>query len=63
MQDGQRKIDFPAKLEMYIHQVCSNPTDHQHDPKYKSGWDATSALGCPAVTIDDRQYCQFKCAF
>jgi hypothetical protein len=54
MGDGQRKFDFLAKLETYIHQVCSNPTDHQHDPKYNSGWDAASALGCPAVTIDDR---------
>jgi hypothetical protein len=53
MQDGQRKFDLSAKLETYIHQVCHNPTDHQQDPKYKSGWDAASGLGCPAVTIDD----------
>jgi hypothetical protein len=57
MQDGQWKLDLSAKLEMYVHQVCSNPTDHQHDPKYKSGWDATSELGFPPVTIENRGYC------
>jgi hypothetical protein len=62
MRDGRRKFDLSAKLETYIHQVCSNPNDYQHDPKHKSGWDAASALGCPPVTIDDRRYCRFKCA-
>jgi hypothetical protein len=62
MQDSQRKFNLLAKLEMYMHQVCSNPTEHQHDPKYKSGWDAASALGCPPVTIENRQCCWFACA-
>ena len=57
MRDGRRKFDLSAKVETYIHQVCSNPNDYQHDPKHKSGWDAASALGCPPVTIDDRRYC------
>jgi hypothetical protein len=59
MQDGRRKFDLSAKLKSYIHQMCSNCTDHHHDPNYKSGWDAASALDCPPVTIDDRCYCQF----
>jgi hypothetical protein len=45
-----------------MNQVCSNPTDHQHNPKYKSGWDAASTLGCPPVTTENRQYCWFACA-
>jgi hypothetical protein len=57
MQDGRWKFDLSTKLETYIHQVCSNPNDLKHDPKYKSGWDAASVLGCPPVTIDDRRYC------
>ncbi len=61
MRDGHRKFDLSTKLEKYIHQVRSNPNDLKHDPKYKSGWDAASALGCPPVTIDDRRYCPFKC--
>ena len=62
MQDGQSKNNLSAKLATYINQVCSDPNDAQHNPKYKSGWDAASALGCPPVTIDDRQYCRFACA-
>jgi hypothetical protein len=58
MRDGsRRKLDLSGKLETYIHQVCSNPNDHQHHPKHKSGWGAASVLGCPPVTIDDRRYC------
>ena len=60
MQDGCQ-LFLSIKLETYIPQVCSNPNDLKHDPKYKSGWDAASVLGCPPVTIDDRRYCWFKC--
>ena len=60
MRDGRRKFDLPAKLDTYIQQVCKNPTDLH--PKYKSGWDAASQLGCPHVTIDNRYYCRFQCA-
>jgi hypothetical protein len=60
IRDGCCKFDLLTKLETYIHHVCSNPNDHKHDPKYKSGWYAASMLGCPLVTIDDRCY-QFKC--
>ena len=42
-----------------MNQVCSDPNDHHHKPKFKSGWDAASTLGCPPVIIDGRQYCQF----
>ena len=64
MRDGQTKNNLSAKLSTYINQVCSDPTatdNDQHDLKYKSGWYAASALGCPSVTIDDRQYCHFAC--
>ena len=60
MRDGRRKFDMSAKLDTYIQQVCNNPTDLH--PKYKSGWDAASQLGCPHVTIDNRYYCRFQCA-
>jgi hypothetical protein len=62
MQDGHRKFDLSAKLQTYMNQVCSNPNNHHYDPRYKSGWDAASALGCPPVTIDGRQYCKFACS-
>ncbi len=62
MRDGRSKNYLSAKLATYINQVCSDPNDIQHNPKYKSGWDAASALGCPPMTIDDRQYCRFACA-
>ena len=60
MREGRRKLDLLAKLETYIQHMCNNPTDLH--PKYKSGWDAASQLGCPHVTIDDRCYCHFQCA-
>ena len=60
MRDGRRKFDASAKLETYIQQVCTIPTNL--NPKYKSGWDAASMLGCPPVTIDDRLYCRYQCA-
>jgi hypothetical protein len=60
MRDSRRKFDASAKLETCIEQVCTNCTDQS--PKYKSGWDAASTLGCPPVTIDDRCYCRFPCA-
>ena len=62
MRDGRRKFDMSAKLDTYIQQVCNNPTNLH--PKYKSGWDAASQLGCPHVTIaiDNRYYCRFQCA-
>ena len=62
MQDGQRKFDLSAKLETYMSQVCSDPTNNEHEPMYNNGWDAASALGCSPVTIGDRQYCKFGCA-
>jgi hypothetical protein len=61
MRDGRRKFDLSAKLESYMNQVCSDPNDHHLEPKYKSGWDAASALGCLPVTIDGKQYCKFAC--
>ncbi len=51
MQDGHQKFDLSTKLETYIHQICSNPNNLKHDPKYKSGWDAASALGCPCAAM------------
>ena len=62
MRDGGSKNNLSAKLATYINQVCSDPNDAQYNPKYKSGWDAASALGCPPVTIDNRKYCRFACA-
>ena len=56
------KNNLSAKLATYINQVYSDPNDGQHNPKYKSSWDAASALGCPPVTIDNRQYCCVACA-
>ncbi len=50
MRDGQRKFDLLAKLDTYIQHVCINPTDLH--PKYNSGWEVASQLGCPHVTID-----------
>ena len=60
MRDGRRKFGLLLKRETFIEQVCTNPTNLH--PKYKSGWDAASALGCPPVTIDEKHYCQFGCA-
>jgi hypothetical protein len=60
LRDGRMKFDLSAKLDTYIESVCNKPTDLY--PKYKSGWDAASQLGCPHVTIDDRRYCHFQCA-
>ena len=60
MRDGRRKFDLSEKLDTYIQHVCNNFTDLH--PKYKSGWDAASQLGCPHVTIDNRCYCRFQCA-
>jgi hypothetical protein len=31
-----KKVYLSAILETYMHRVCSNPTDLQHDPKYKN---------------------------
>jgi hypothetical protein len=59
MRDGRRKFDLSEKLDTYIQHVCNNLTDLH--PKYKSGWDAASQLGCPHVTIDNIRYCQFQC--
>ena len=44
-----------------MNQVCSDPTDGNYNPKYKSGWHAASAVGCPPLLIDGRQYCKFAC--
>jgi hypothetical protein len=48
-----------AKLDDYINQVCFNPIGKR--PKYCTGWDAASLLGCPTVTIDGRNCSPFSC--
>ena len=60
MRNRRRKFDLSSKLETYIEQVCTNSTNLH--PKYKSGWDAASTLGCPPVTINKMRYCRFWCA-
>jgi hypothetical protein len=59
MRDGRSKQLANAKLDDYINQVCSNPTTK--NPKFCTGWDAASFLGCDPVAIDGRNYSPFSC--
>jgi hypothetical protein len=34
MRDGRRKFDLSSKLETYMNQVCSDPSNDNHDPLY-----------------------------
>ena len=59
MRDGRSKQLANAKLDDYINQVCSNPITKT--PKFCTGWDAATCLGCAPVEIDGRYYSPFSC--